>query len=308
MKIIWLMFIFSAQVIENPIQHHQEDRKHFEGVYGQATEIYYIRADINADGKADYAVTNNMLYDPKEYHNIEDPDNKMFVWQFYIARDSGYSKCKWLEEFSFTQAFVGHVPGWDSTNLFILSRAKTEYVLQAIVYEGADIENKTVRTFYSITGSGDSSNNEDFWIDFFKENKADIITLAVTPYWVGAEQEGNHAALKDGEVSGTTDVISPSIAETYAPEATPPKEPERIVVETAPMTTERPDEIAEVFDAAVKGREEGASAEHQTQNMADNRFLLYGLGVVGILLGTLSFWGYRRIHRGACKHEGQDKT
>jgi hypothetical protein len=308
MKIIWLVFVFSAQVIENPIQHHQEDKKCFEGVYGYATEIYYIRADINADGKADYAVTNNMLYDPKEYHNIEEPDNKMFVWQFYIARDSGYSKCTRLEEFSFTQAFVGHVPGWDSTNLFILSRTNTEYVLQAIVYEGADIEDKTVRTFYSITGSGDSSNNEDSWIDFFKENKADIITLAVAPYWVGTEEEDSHVAMKDGEVSGTTDVISPSIAEAYAPEDTPPKEPERIVAETAPMTKERPDAIAEIFDAAAKTREEGASAEHQTQDIADSRFPLYGLGVAGIILGAVSFWGYRRIRCGAGRPKGQGKT
>jgi hypothetical protein len=249
-----------------------------------------------------------MFYDPEAWYNAEDHDKKALIWVAYLSTSNGWSPCSRVIEFALGNAYVGHVPGWESTELFVVPPTRRVSILNAITYEHGDVEHSLVREWGWVTKTYKGPSDDDFWNRFFKDNRAKISTVAVAPYWVGAEKENNHAAMKDGEVSGTTDVISPSIAEAYAPEDTPPKEPERIVAETAPMTKERPDAIAEIFDAAAKTREEGASAEHQTQDIADSRFPLYGLGVAGIILGAVSFWGYRRIRCGAGRPKGQGKT
>lgn len=263
--IVLPIFLLGVTLVEDPIQDYQDSRSHIMDVKGYVYHIYRLNADINSDGQQDCLLSDNLKYFPDDYWNEEHPEDKEYVWETYVSAGDKYYKCTNLVDFPFSQLFTGDVPGWNSTKLFGRSYDRNKIHLIAIFFDGKYVNHETVRTFDTWVSHGEPWENDIFWKKFLKENHAAITIIPVTPYWVGEEEEDEHAAINDGEVSGTSDVTPPT-AETHAPPAAPHKEQERVIPESRSMTSGPPGLIAKPADIISKTSEKTAPAKPECKD------------------------------------------
>lgn len=227
--IAFLMATMLSQVITDPIKDYQESKPTFRGSNGDVKELYLLHADINADSNKDLLMSDNMFFAAEDWYNELNPQNPKYLWIGYIATPEGWLFCDGVAQFTLNGAYIGQLPGWENTELFVAQAWRGGDIINAITFKNGSIEKPLVREYIKgQTKSYNAPESDDFWNEFFKKNKAVITTMPIKPYRVGSNEENSDLSEKSEGVldkatvdpelnsAATSTVVTPSNAANQA--------------------------------------------------------------------------------------------
>lgn len=300
MKTILLPMCLFCGAIQNPIEDYMKTEYHLQGVQGYVTQIFRIDADVNNDDKQDCLFSDDLQYDPFLAWNEENPEDKQYIWNVYISNDDGgYEKCWGLKTFSCSEVYTGTIPEYSATKLFFLGSDKNTVYLNALVCDKKGLRHELVKEFEKNPDTNALDVDGTFWEGFFKNNKATIVSIPVTPYLVKTtEGDGDSETERRSEDVGATDFSDdPRTANNIKNTNKSFVVDEGAEIQKSLKAGEKSVENAVPKETDANYSEDGVK-ETEEKSGGSTRYLLFCSGCVFVCLALIVVcWRYRRMRR-----------